>query len=320
MLSQDNSFLGGARVLITGGTGFLGREVVIRLANKGATVETVSRRTGVDLRNAAETLATFVSFRPDVIIHLAAKVGGIIANMNSPGSFFYENMLMGMNVVHAAHLCKARTLMVGTVCSYPKDCPVPFKEETLWEGYPEPTNAPYGIAKKALLVMLQAYRKEYDLRFGYLVPTNLYGPGDNFNDNSSHVIPALIKRLFNAKQVRRSQVECLGTGRVTRSFLHVCDAADAIAAAAANLDDNEPINLPGGPEITMAGLTTLVARLIGYEGEVRWDISKPDGQPRRLVDGTRAKRLLGWAPSRSLEEGLKSTINWYLQTRGMTIV
>ena len=301
-----------ANVLVTGACGFLGGYVTRALEKAGAIVISISRRTGFDLTNEADAMKAFLWRKPDIAIHLAARVGGIIANMNSPASFFYDNMRIGMNVVHAASATKTRLITVGTICSYPKDCPVPFREEDFWNGFPEPTNAPYGIAKKALLVMCQAYRKEHGLRYGYLSPTNLFGPRDNFDDVSSHVIPALIKKMVFAKRRGEEAVKCLGTGKVTRSFLYVEDAAEAIALAAAKLDYDDVVNLPGSPEISMSDLAHLIARIVGYSGDIVWDPSKPDGQPRRFIDGGRVKELLGWQPTTTLEEGLKKTINWYL--------
>ena len=277
----------------------------------GADVVPISRRTGFDLRNPVDAFTAISREGADVVVHLAARVGGIIANMNAPGSFFYDNMQMGMNVVHAAAMAGSRLLLVGTICSYPKDCPVPFKEEDLWNGFPEPTNAPYGIAKKALLVMCQAYRKEHGLHFGYVCPVNLYGPNDNFDDSTSHVIPALIKRFVKAKEQDQKRVTCFGTGKATRSFLYIEDAAKAIALAVKDLDEDELINLPGCPETSISDLTRIIARYVGYEGSITWDTSKPDGQPRRFVDGTRAEMLLGWEPATSLESGLRRTIEWY---------
>jgi GDP-L-fucose synthase len=307
--------LDGRKVLLTGASGFLGKRVAAHLHDSGALVIPVHRKTGYDLTREVDAYKAVIEYRPDIIIHLAAKVGGIIANMAHPASFFNENMQMGLNIVNAAHLIRARVIVVGTICSYPKNCPVPFKEEDFWYGFPEETNAPYGIAKKALLVMLQAYQREHDLRFGYLAPTNLYGPEDNFDEKFSHVIPAMIKRFIEAKRDGKTEVTLFGTGKVTRSFLYVEDAAEVVMLAAAKLDHPDVVNLPGSPEISMSELGSLIAKVVGYSGSIVWDPSKPDGQPRRFIDGTRVKELLGWAPSTALEEGLQKTVNWYLKNK-----
>lgn len=306
--------LSGAKVLVTGGTGFLGQRVCAAVSAAGAEAVPVSRRTGYDLLDQAQALtAVFVS-RPDVVVHLAATVGGIGANQAAPATFFSDNMRLGMNIVHAAAVARARLVMVGTVCSYPKLCPAPFKEADLWNGYPEETNAPYGVAKRALIVMLQAYRKQFGARSCCLIPTNLFGPGDAFEENKSHVIPALIKRFHEAYLAKAAKVTCWGTGQATRSFLYVDDAADAIARACAGLNDDVPVNLAGVEEVTMAALASRIADLTWFEGEIAWDASKPDGQPRRLVDGTRAKTLLGWSPTTSLDEGLQRTVRWFVDS------
>lgn len=304
--------ISGRRVLVTGGTGFLGQYVCHELEAMGAEPVPLSRRSGFDFRNEAEALSAVLFIKPDVVVHLAGVVGGIGANMAAPATFFRDNMLMGMNVVDAAAKARAKLVMVGTVCSYPKDCPAPFKEETFWDGYPEPTNAPYGIAKKALFVMCRAYRMQHGLKYAYLIPTNLYGPCDNFSDDTSHVIPALIRRFVEAKEKSLKDVSCWGTGKATRSFLFVHDAAKAIATAAAKLDHDDLVNLPGGEETSIAALAALIAKVCGYAGKVSWDPSKPDGQPRRLVDGARAEKLLGWKPRVRLEEGIRATVDWYL--------
>lgn len=303
--------LEGARVLVTGASGFLGKPVTSQLTQMGATVLPVHRQAGYDLTRETDALKAVIELRPDYIIHLAARVGGIIANMANPGQFFNDNMKMGLNVVNAAHLVKAKVLVVGTICSYPKHCPVPFKEEDFWNGFPEETNAPYGIAKKALLVMLQAYRKEYGLRYGYVSPTNLYGPEDNFDDKTSHVIPAMVKKFINAKK-EGADVTLFGTGKPTRSFLYVDDAAEAIAIACAKLDHDDVVNLSGCAEINMRDLADTIARLVGFKGKINWDTSRPDGQPRRFIDGRKALDLLGWFSRTQLEDGLKKTIDWYV--------
>lgn len=297
-----------ARVLVIGGTGFLGQYVCHEVEAAGGEAISVSRRRGYDLRNEADALSVLLLSKPDVVVHLAGTVGGIGANAAAPATFFRDNMLMGMNVVHAAALARTRLIMVGSVCSYPKDAVPPFKEEALWNGHPEETNAPYGIAKRALLAMCRAYRKQHGLSFGYVIPANLYGPGDRFGE-SGHVIPALIRRFFEGKDKGLKEVVCWGTGKPTRSFLFVHDAAKAIALAAASLDDDDPVNLPGSSEISIADLAALVAKLCGYAGKITWDPSKPDGQPRRALDGARAEKLLGWKPKISLEDGLRAMID-----------
>jgi GDP-L-fucose synthase len=312
MMSRKSGSLQERRVVVTGASGFLGRHVAKAFENGGVKVVPVSRSTGHDLRVYANAIMAILEVKPEAIVHLAATVGGIGANMARPGTFFYDNMLMGLNVVEAAAKTKTKLIQIGTVCSYPKICPIPFKEEDIWNGYPEETNAPYGVAKKALLVMCQSYRKEHGLRFGYLIPTNLFGPGDHFEESVSHVIPALIKRFLEAKEGRLPKVTCWGTGKATRSFLYVRDAAEAITRACETLDDDRPINLPGTEEVSMLVLTKMIAELTGYDGEIEWDPSKPDGQPRRAVDGTRAKDLLGWEPRTTLVQGLKETIDWYV--------
>jgi GDP-L-fucose synthase len=285
------------------------------LSQKGADPIPVSKKLGYDLRNEAEVLQAVLVARPDVIVHLAATCGGIGANMAQPGVFFRDNMLIGMNVVHAAATARAKLVAVGTICSYPKNTPVPFKEESYWDGYPEPTNAPYGIAKKAMGVMMQAYRKQYGLRYSFLVPANLYGPEDHFEENTSHVIPALVRRFIEAEAEGKKEVVCWGTGNATRSFLFAGDAAEAIARAV-DVDYDDIINLPGSEEISIKSLAMMVAKIAGYKGKISWDDSKPDGQPRRFIDGTRAAKLLGWKPTTSLEVGIKIAVEWYKQTIG----
>lgn len=307
--------LSGARILVTGATGFLGQYVMATLQQAGAEGIPLSKKLGYDLRNEGEALQAVLATHPDIIIHLAATVGGIGANMAQPATFFRDNIMMGMNIIHAAAVGKVKLITVGTVCSYPKDCPVPFREESFWDGYPESTNAPYGIAKKALLVMMQAYRKQFRLRFAYLVPANLYGPGDHFEGTNSHVIPALVKRFVDAKEAGLKEVVCWGSGQATRSFLFAADAAKAITIASASLDSDDIVNLPGTDEISVGELAVMIAKMIGYSGKVIWDASKPDGQPRRFSDGGRAKELLGWQPETKLADGLKMTVAWYQETQ-----
>ena len=306
-----------SRVALTGASGFLGRHVFRALLGAGVGhVTPISRSTGVDLRDGLEAEKAFKRAEPDVIVHLAATVGGIGANRARPGTFFADNMWMGMNVVEAAARMKVRLIQIGTVCMFPKFCPIPFMEKDLWNGYPEETNAPYGIAKRSLLVMCQAFRKEFGLQFGCLIPTNLYGSGDHFEDEeTSHVIPALIRRFYEAKVNGTASVTCWGTGSATRSFLFVSDASQAIIRSCEILDDDEPINLPGSEEISMKKLVETISELVGYKGDILWDPSKPDGQPRRAVDGTRAKEVLGWEPKTPLVQGLRETIDWYAAER-----
>jgi len=302
----------GKRVLLTGGAGFLGRRVRERLEAAGAEEVFVPRRRDYDLTEADAVAAVFELARPDTVIHLAAEVGGIGANRDNPGRFFYANMSMGLHVTEEARRCGTEKLVqVGTVCSYPKHTPVPFSEEELWNGYPEETNAPYGVAKKALLVMQQAYRKQYGLHGIYLMPVNLYGPGDNFDPASSHVIPALIEKCERARVTDAGQIECWGTGSASREFLFVDDCADAIVAATERFEGAEPVNVGAASEITIKDLTELIARLTGFAGGLVWDPTKPDGQPRRALDTSRAREQFGFEASTSLEDGLQRTIAWY---------
>jgi GDP-L-fucose synthase len=302
----------GKRILLTGGAGFLGDNVRRRLQDAGADEVFVPRRADYDLTDPQAVARVYDAARPDTVIHLAAEVGGIGANRDNPGRFFYANMAMGLHLIEEARRRGTEKLVaVGTVCSYPKHTPVPFKEEDLWNGYPEETNAPYGIAKKALLVMLQAYREQYGLNGVYLMPVNLYGPGDNVDLHNSHVIPALIRKCEEARIAGREEVVCWGTGSASREFLYVEDCAEAIVAAARRYDGPEPINVGAAHEITIRELTELIARLTGFEGSLAWDTSKPDGQPRRCLDTTRATELLGFTASTPLEEGLKQTIAWF---------
>ena len=302
----------GKRILLTGGAGFLGENVRRRLQDGGADEVFVPRRADYDLTESAAVARLYDDARPDTVVHLAAEVGGIGANRDNPGRFFYANMAMGLHLIEEARRRGTEKLVqVGTVCSYPKHTPVPFKEEDLWNGYPEETNAPYGIAKKALLVMLQAYREQYGLNGVYLMPVNLYGPGDNVDLHSSHVIPALIRKCEEARIAGRDEVVCWGTGSASREFLYVEDCAEAIVAAAQRYDGPEPINVGAAHEIAIRDLTETIARLTGFEGRLVWDTSKPDGQPRRCLDTTRATELLGFTASTPLEEGLKRTIAWF---------
>jgi GDP-L-fucose synthase len=300
------------RIVVTGGAGFLGRPVVAALRGAGVAEDRiiVPRRAAYDLTRAAEVERLFGEARPDVVIHLAAEVGGIGANRANPGRFFYANMAMGLHVVEQSRLAGVKKLVVvGTVCAYPAQTPAPFKEESLWEGYPEETNAAYGVAKRALLVMLQAYRSQYEFCGVYLLPTNLYGPGDNFDPRSSHVIPALIRKFVEAG--RSGRVTLWGSGQASREFLYVEDCARGIVEAAARYDGAAPVNLGSGEEVTIAELAGRIQAMVGHAGPVEWDGSQPDGQMRRRLDTSRAKETFGFEARVRLEEGLRRTIEWY---------
>jgi GDP-L-fucose synthase len=302
--------------MVTGGGGFLGKAVVARLEASNASHIFVPRSRDYDLRTSDGIRSALADGRPDVVIHLAAVVGGIGANRENPGRFFYENAIMGIELMEQARLANVdKFVQIGTVCSYPKFTPVPFHEDDLWNGYPEETNAPYGVAKKMLLVQGQAYRQQYEFDVIHLIPVNLYGPGDNFDPASSHVIPALIKKAVDAREAGQPYLEVWGTGSASREFLYVDDAADGIVLGAELYDGAEPVNLGVGHEITIRELVELIVRLTGFEGEVRWDASKPDGQPRRALDTSRARELFGFEAKSSFEEGLRRTIGWYEQHR-----
>jgi GDP-L-fucose synthase len=304
--------LQGKRIMLTGGSGFLGARVRERLEAAGAAEVVVVRRRDFDLTEPASVAGAYDAAQPDTVVHLAAEVGGIGANRANPGRYFYANMAMGLHLIEEGRRREVeKFVQVGTVCSYPKFTPVPFSEDELWNGYPEETNAPYGIAKKSLLVMLQAYREQYGLNGIYLMPVNLYGPGDNFDPATSHVIPALIRKCEEARVTGASEVVCWGTGSASREFLYVDDCAEAIAAATDGFDGPEPVNVGSSSEISIRDLTELIARLTGFEGELVWDSSKPDGQPRRCLNTTRAKEYFGFEASTPLEEGLRATIEWW---------
>ena len=314
--SSIPSPLAGARVVVTGGSGFLGRAVLSQLAARGVDEPFVPRRRDYDLtqREAVERL--YRDARPDVVLHLAAEVGGIGANARSPGRYFYANMAMALHLIEEARRHGLRKFVqVGTICSYPKHTPVPFREEDLWNGYPEETNAPYGVAKKAALVMLDAYRRQYGLASACVLPVNLYGPWDNFDRETSHVIPALIRKCLEAVESCAPSITCWGTGRASREFLFVDDAAEGVVAAAERIDDPDPINLGTSREITIRELTERIARICGFTGEIEWDAGKPDGQPRRAVDASRARERLGWSARTDLDEGLRRTVEWYRGNR-----
>lgn len=296
------------KVLITGGAGFLGRHVFDAFRRDKWTV-IAPLRADCNLLDQAGCIRTLMDERPQVVVNLAATVGGIGANQREPGRFFYENLLMGVNLIEASRISKVRKFVqVGTVCSYPSKTAVPFKETSLWDGYPEPTNAPYGIAKKALLEMLHAYRKQYGMCGVYLIPANLYGPGDNADPSSSHVIPALIRKFKEAILDRKASVAVWGTGKPTREFLYVKDAAEGIVKASTRYSGPDPVNLGGSEEISIFDLSRMIADLMEFEGRIIFDRSKPDGQMRRKIDSSRAAKFFGWKAKVSLREGLRKTI------------
>ncbi len=310
------SFWSENRFVVTGGAGFLGSRVVAALRQRGAGEVFVPRSADYDLRDQSAVLDLLTDAKPDVILHLAAVVGGIGANRAHPAEFFYSNLVMGTHLMHEAWRSGVKKFVtVGTVCAYPKFTPIPFREESLWEGYPEETNAPYGLAKKMLLVQGQAYREQYGFNAIYLLPTNLYGPGDNFNPASSHVIPALIRKFTEARDRGDAQVIAWGTGSPTREFLYVDDAAEGIALATERYDQGDPVNLGSGFEISIKDLTHLIAELAGYQGEVVWDTSQPDGQPRRALDTSRAEQAFGFKATTNFRTGLTELIAWYEQHR-----
>lgn len=304
------------RIMVTGGAGFLGKALIANLEARGAKNFFVPRSSDYDLTDAKAVAHLYDDARPDLVIHLAARVGGIGANMKAPADLYITNLLMGTYVIEESRKQDVpKTVLLGTICAYPKFTAVPFKESDLWEGYPEETNAPYGVAKKALLVHAQANRAQYGQNTIYLLPTNLYGPGDKFNAAVSHVIPALIKKTVEAQETGADHVEVWGTGTATREFLYVDDCAEGIALAVESYDGAEPVNLGTDMEIAIKDLAEMIAKLVGFSGELRWDPSKPDGQPRRHVDASRARELFGFQAKVSLEEGLLRTIDWYRSNR-----
>jgi GDP-L-fucose synthase len=307
--------MGSTRFLVTGGAGFLGRRVVARLQQAGAQAIEVPRSAEYDLREGAAVRRCLADTAPDVVIHLAAVVGGIGANRENPGRFLYDNAMMGLQLMEEARKSGvAKFVTAGTVCSYPKLAPVPFREEDLWDGYPEETNAPYGLAKKLLLVQGQAYRQQYGFNAIYLIPVNLYGPGDNFDPVSSHVIPALIKKCIDAARDGLASIQAWGSGEASREFIYVDDAAEAIVSATESYDAPEPVNVGAGFEISIRELAALIAELTGYRGEVVWDRQQPDGQPRRMLDVSRAREAFGFEAKTDFRAGLAETIRWYRAT------
>jgi len=306
------SFWEDKRVIVTGGSGFLGSYVVKKIRLRGCRELFVPRAKNYDLTREKNVIKLYQDYPANIVIHLAAVVGGIGANQKNPGRFFYDNLIMGTMLMEYARQYKVDKLVaIGTICSYPKFTPIPFKEENLWDGYPEETNAPYGLAKKMMLVQSNAYRMQYDFNSIYLLPLNLYGPNDNFHPGSSHVIPALIKKFVEAVEEKKQEVVCWGTGRPTRGFLYVEDAAEGIMLATEKYNKSEPVNLGSDLEISIKDLAELIGKLTGFKGRIKWDIDKPDGQPRRKLDTNRAEMEFGFKAKMDFVEGLKRTIEWY---------
>ena len=302
------------KVLVTGGHGFLGQHIVQELMARNYDVEIAPRSSECDLRESIQVGQLIFTTRPDIVIHAAAHCGGIGLNKEKPAELFYDNIMMGVQLMHKAWKYQVnKFVQIGTICEYPNIVEVPFREETIWDGYPETTNAAYGIAKKALLVQGQAYRQQYDFDVIHLLPVNLYGPGDNFDPESSHVIPALIRKIAEAHKVDAPSVDVWGTGRASREFLYVADAAEAIVSAMESYSEAAPVNIGSGVEITIAKLVETIANAIGYRGLVMFDGNKPDGQPRRCLDTQRAKTKFGFEATTSLDEGLEKTIKWYYE-------
>jgi len=304
------------RVVVTGGAGFLGGYVIKGLQKRGCKNIGVPKIEDYDLVNLKDITEMYDDMKPDIVIHLAAVVGGIGANREHPGEFFYKNLMMGVQLIEQGRIRNIEKFVaIGTVCAYPKFTPVPFKEENLWNGYPEETNAPYGLAKKMLLVQSQAYRAEFGFNSIFLLPVNLYGPGDNFDPASSHVIPALIKKCVDAIDSGADHIDCWGTGKVSREFIYAADAAEGILLAAEHFNGAEPVNIGAGFEITIKSLAEKIVQLTGFKGGIRWDSSKPDGQPRRRLDVSKAKEYFGFEAKTSFDEGLKATIDWYIANK-----
>ncbi len=303
------------RILVTGGSGFLGRHLIAGLETMGCADVLAPSHKEVDLTNSETIDRYFEEHRPEVLIHMAAVVGGIGANRLNPGKFFYDNAIMGIQLIEAARRFGVeKTVVLGTICAYPKFTPVPFREEDLWTGYPEETNAPYGLAKKMLLVQCQAYREQYGMNGIFLLPVNLYGPGDNFDLESSHVIPALIRKCVEAVEAGREEIVLWGDGSATREFLYAEDAVEGILLATQSYDKPEPVNLGSGMEISIRDLATLIADLTGFKGRIVWDTTKPNGQPRRCLEVSRAEREFGFRAATPFEAGLRKTIDWYIHS------
>jgi GDP-L-fucose synthase len=312
-----SNFWQNKRVTVTGGTGFLGTHLINKLSEeRGYENIYIAELPEYDLRNIDYIKKMFDEQKPDIVIHLAAVVGGIGANIKNPGRFFYDNAIMGIQLMHEACLRKIEKFVaLGTICAYPKFTPVPFKEESLWNGYPEETNAPYGLAKKMLLVQAEAYRQQYGFNAIYLLPVNLYGPGDNFDPKSSHVVPALIKKCFDSKEKGESHIVVWGTGKASREFLYVEDAAEAIILATEKYNKPDPVNIGAGLEITIKELVRFIVKFTGFNGKIIWDDKRPDGQPRRCLDTSKAEDEFGFKARMNFEEGLKKTIAWYKRQR-----
>lgn len=307
------STLSGARILVTGGTGFLGSRVVHEMEYRSAEVYQASRTIGYDLRNESEALTAFLTSRPDIVVHLAAVVGSVGTCEKFPGSMFRDNVQIGMNVVHASAVARAKLIVVGDASSYPEDAKSPLKESDFWDGLPDKACAPFGIAKRMLHAMCGTYQVQFALKYGYLVPTNLYGPGQKDRGQDAAVIPALIHRFIEAKTSGLQEVTCWGTGKAIRSFLHVDDAAIAVVTACERLELGEFINLPGSEGIQIEKLATMIAELVGYTGTIKWDPSMPEGRRKKILDGERALKILDWKPAIPFTEGLADTVKWYLE-------
>jgi GDP-L-fucose synthase len=310
-------FWEGKRVVVTGGSGFLGSHVIEKLRSKSPAHIFIPRRKDYDLVELKNVVRIYEEERPDVVIHMAGDVGGIGANRENPGRFFYNNLMMGVQMMeYGRRRGIQKFVAIGTICAYPKHTPIPFREDDLWNGYPEETNAPYGLAKKMLLVQAQAYRQQYGFNAIYLLPVNLYGPGDNFDPNTSHAIPAIIKKCVDAVESGASEIVLWGSGAPTREFLHVDDAAEGILLGAERYNEPDPVNIGAGREISVKELADVIAQMTGFKGKIVWDTTKPDGQPRRMLDTSRAEKLFGFRARIPLKDGLRETIDWY-KTHGL---